>query len=105
MDTVQTVAISAWKSQKRRTIGQRWLARAIADRGAPNAQILMASPVIVIQLMSMQNGGYRLSSGTQRKLQSVTGAQWLRTPDRRLCAGGDRARYAAGQAQNTQFWL
>jgi hypothetical protein len=56
MDTVQTVAISAWKSQKRRTIGQRWLARAIADRGAPNAQIWMASPVVV-QLMSMQNGG------------------------------------------------
>lgn len=31
-------------------------------------------------------GGYRLSSGTQRKLQSVTGAQWLPTPDRRLGA-------------------
>ena len=33
---------------------------------------------------AIQNGGYRLSSGTQRKLQSVTGARWLRTPDRRI---------------------
>ena len=31
-----------------------------------------------------QNGGYRLSSGTQRELHSVTEALWLRTPDRRL---------------------
>ena len=31
-------------------------------------------------------GGYRSSSGTQRKLQSVTGVRRLRTPDRRLGA-------------------
>jgi len=30
----------------------------------------------------LQLGGYRSSSGAQRKLQSVTEARWLRTPDR-----------------------
>ena len=34
----------------------------------------------------MQNGGYRLSSGTQRRLRRVTGARWRNTPDRRLFA-------------------
>jgi len=33
-------------------------------------------------LAAVPNGGYRSSSGTQRKLQSVTNAQRLRTPDR-----------------------
>lgn len=32
----------------------------------------------------VQIGGYRLSSGTQRKLQTVTRRRRLRTPDRRL---------------------
>jgi len=35
------------------------------------------------------NGGYRLSSGIRRKLQSVTGAQRLRIPDRRFRAPGN----------------
>jgi len=34
--------------------------------------------------MRLANGGYRLSSGTQRKLQSVTRTRRLRTPDRRI---------------------
>jgi hypothetical protein len=44
-------------------------------------------------------GGYRLSSGTQRKLQSVTGVQWLRTPDRRLRAADSRWISQRGSAQ------
>ena len=35
-----------------------------------------------------QNGGYRMSSGAQRKLQPVTGEHRLLAPDRRLCVPG-----------------
>ena len=50
-----------------------------------------------------RNGGYRLSSGTQRKLQSVTGVRWLRTPDR-LFAGLSVRASAPRQARIALFW-
>jgi hypothetical protein len=48
--------------------------------------ICAAFAIRLWELRVVQIGGSRVSSGTQRKLQSVTGAQWLRTPDRRLFA-------------------
>ena len=43
-------------------------------------------------LPAEQIGGYRVSSGARRKLRSVKGTGWVRTPDRRLGAapGSDR---------------
>jgi hypothetical protein len=37
--------------------------------------------------LATQNGGYRASSGEQRKLQRVARGLWPLAPDRRLCAG------------------
>ena len=48
-------------------------------------------------------GGYRLSSGTQRKLRSVTGARWLCTQDRRFGAQDDQIAEADKGAPITQF--
>ena len=50
-------------------------------------------------------GGYRLSIGTQRKLQSVMGAQRLRMPDRRIGALTTGSLIAAVGVPIAQFWF
>ena len=58
------------------------------------------------RLRTAQNGGYRTSSGGQRKLQSVTGRRRL-APDApcRFWPVGDRIRGASVRTQMTLFWV
>ncbi len=51
-----------------------------------------------------QIGGYRLSSAVQRKLQRVTGEQWLLAPDRRLGAANSCAGRVGCRTQIILIW-
>jgi hypothetical protein len=52
---------------------------------------------------SVHIGGYRSSSGEERKLQCVTRKRWLYTPDRRLGASGSLIAAVHASAPITQF--
>ena len=59
----------------------------------------MSATSQTVIVRGVPNGGYRLPTGTQRKLQSVTGARWLRTRDRRFGRDGRGAHLGGSGAQ------